>query len=222
LGRPLSAGAQHGVCAASRRALDPLFHAGIRRAILPPVQIRREKLGGISSEMAQFNIRTVDGPRSQKDGRAWATRRLEYSPVLSDRSAYYPEPGVGPHGNLRLPDPGPGIGYLARVSGQRPARASFEMQSAYVLIDAQVVLEAQWIVQISCQMLRVSASNCKHMGYEDIFGLELTPVESIGKRFQPKNSAHYFRTHATLQSYSIPGISDQQRYSDSKNARRSG
>jgi len=94
-------------------------------------------------EIAQYNIRTVDGPKSQKDSRAWATGRLEYTPVLSDRSAYYPEPGTGLDRNLRLPNPGPAAGYLSRANGQQQARALFEMQSAYVLIDGQVALEAR-------------------------------------------------------------------------------
>jgi hypothetical protein len=113
-------------------------------------------------EIAQFNIRTVDGPRSQKDSRAWATGRLEYSPVLSDRSAYYPEPGVGLNSNLRLPDPGPNMGYLARVSGQQPARALFEMQSVYVLIDAQVALEAQLQERAQSLLAEVSVDGGKN------------------------------------------------------------
>ena len=36
------------------------------------------------------------------------------------------------------------------------------------------------------------------MSYGDIAGLVLTLVESVGKRFQPKNSAHYFRAYSTL------------------------
>ena len=31
-------------------------------------------------EIAEYNIRTVDGPRSQKDQRSWATGRIEYPP----------------------------------------------------------------------------------------------------------------------------------------------
>lgn len=31
-------------------------------------------------EIAQYHIRTADGPRSQKDGRLWATGRIEYTP----------------------------------------------------------------------------------------------------------------------------------------------
>jgi hypothetical protein len=35
-------------------------------------------------EIAQYHIRTSDGPRSQKDGRTWSTGRIEYTPALSD------------------------------------------------------------------------------------------------------------------------------------------
>jgi len=42
-------------------------------------------------EVAEYNIRTADGPRSQKDDRLWATGRLEYNPpVDSKESAVYP------------------------------------------------------------------------------------------------------------------------------------
>jgi hypothetical protein len=34
-------------------------------------------------EFSQFKIRTVDGPRSQKDNRIWATGRIEYTPPQS-------------------------------------------------------------------------------------------------------------------------------------------
>lgn len=33
-------------------------------------------------EFAEWNIKTADGPRSQKDSRLWATGRLEYAPTL--------------------------------------------------------------------------------------------------------------------------------------------
>jgi len=36
-------------------------------------------------EIAEYNIRTVDGPRSQKDDRRWATGRLEYRPPVDAR-----------------------------------------------------------------------------------------------------------------------------------------
>ncbi|MBS1872526.1 MAG: hypothetical protein JSU00_04880 [Acidobacteria bacterium] len=42
-------------------------------------------------EIAQYQIRTGDGPRSQKDNRSWATGRLEYEPpITSDRVQVIP------------------------------------------------------------------------------------------------------------------------------------
>ena len=41
-------------------------------------------------EVAEFNVRTADGPRSQKDDRVWATGRIEYRPPIDAReSAIY-------------------------------------------------------------------------------------------------------------------------------------
>ncbi len=38
-------------------------------------------------EIAQYGIRTADGPRSQKDARLWATGRIEYEPDLAGAPA---------------------------------------------------------------------------------------------------------------------------------------
>ena len=65
-------------------------------------------------EVAQYQIRTADGPRSQKDNRGWSTGRLEYTPALSDPRAYY-----------------------SRVPGE----AVFQVVSPYVIIDARFSLE---------------------------------------------------------------------------------
>jgi len=41
-------------------------------------------------EVTEFNVRTADGPRSQKDDRVWATGRIEYRPPIDARqSAIY-------------------------------------------------------------------------------------------------------------------------------------
>jgi hypothetical protein len=41
-------------------------------------------------EVAEFNVRTADGPRSQKDARRWATGRIEFRPPVDAReSAIY-------------------------------------------------------------------------------------------------------------------------------------
>ena len=92
-------------------------------------------------EVAQYNIRTEDGPRSQKDNRLWSTGRLEYKPVLWDKTAYYQMFGPGFNTNLRLPVPQAGREYLSRESATLPAQAVFEMRSAYVLIDARITLD---------------------------------------------------------------------------------
>ena len=38
-------------------------------------------------EIAEYQIRTADGPRSQKDGRLWATGRIEYAPPAVPQQA---------------------------------------------------------------------------------------------------------------------------------------
>jgi hypothetical protein len=65
-------------------------------------------------EIDQYHIRTVDGPRSQKDGRYWSTGRIEYTPVLSDPLAYY---------------------------SKAPGEAVFQVRSPYVIIDAKFSLK---------------------------------------------------------------------------------
>ena len=65
-------------------------------------------------EIAQYQIRTADGPRSQKDERYWSTGRIEYMPVLSDPHAYY-----------------------STAAGE----AIFQVLSPYVIIDANFSLE---------------------------------------------------------------------------------
>jgi hypothetical protein len=92
-------------------------------------------------EVSRYNIRTEDGPKSQRDARRWATGRIEYSPVLSDRGAYFPAFGPGFNENLRLPEPG-AAPLLTRRSAGQTARAVFEMSSPYVILDAKVSLEA--------------------------------------------------------------------------------
>jgi hypothetical protein len=65
-------------------------------------------------EIDQYQIRTGDGPHSQKDDRYWSTGRIEYTPVLSDPLAYY---------------------------SKSPGEAVFEVQSPYVIIDGKFSLE---------------------------------------------------------------------------------
>ncbi len=94
-------------------------------------------------EISEYSIRTEDGPQSQKDDRRWATGLLEYSPPLLDPASYLFGDRPGLSENIRIPA-GDGIeDCLSRVNAQLPARAVFDMQSAYVLIDAQVSLDAR-------------------------------------------------------------------------------
>jgi len=65
-------------------------------------------------EVAQYHIRTADGPKSQKDDRLWSTGRIEYTPSLSDPRAYY---------------------------SSAPGEAVFQVVSPYVVIDARFSLE---------------------------------------------------------------------------------
>jgi len=92
-------------------------------------------------EIEQYAIRTEDGPHSRKDARMWATGRIEYSPPLWRKSAYYPVFAPGFNDNLHLPESAHGA--LARSDGMRPATAVFEMPSPYVLIDAEFALYAE-------------------------------------------------------------------------------
>ncbi|HYK87517.1 MAG TPA: hypothetical protein VE398_02015 [Acidobacteriota bacterium] len=93
-------------------------------------------------EIAQYKIRTAAGPRSQKDNRLWSTGRLEYTPALWDRAAYYPLFAPGFNTNLSLPDAGAERDYLGRLNASQPSQAVFEMRCPYVLIDARVTLDA--------------------------------------------------------------------------------
>ncbi len=86
--------------------------------------------------------KTEVGPRSQTDDRRWATGRIEYTPVLADVAAYYPEFGRGFNSNLRLPRRGAST-ELTRLDGTHAGRAVFEMPCPYVIIDARLNLRAR-------------------------------------------------------------------------------
>ena len=121
-------------------------------------------------EVAQYNVRTGDGPRSQKDNRLWSTGRREYKPVLWDKAAYYPLFAPGFNTNLRLPDPQAGREYLSRNSANQPAQVVFEMRSAYVLIDARVALDVS--LQDRDQHLRAEISCDGGRSWESMGKLE--------------------------------------------------
>ncbi|MBW7995652.1 MAG: hypothetical protein FVQ81_03555 [Candidatus Glassbacteria bacterium] len=93
------------------------------------------------NELERWNIRTEDGPRSQKDERRWATGRLVYTPPLHRRSAFYPVEAEGFNQNLSLPSAAEGA--VVRSDETLPSSAVFAMASPYVLIDAGFELYAE-------------------------------------------------------------------------------
>ncbi|HEY3130515.1 MAG TPA: hypothetical protein VGL91_13725 [Acidobacteriota bacterium] len=107
-------------------------------------------------EVERYQIHTKDGPKSQKDNRRWSTGRLEYIPVLWDRKGYYPAFKPGLNENLRLPDLNGGSLFLSRQLPGKPARAVFEMQSAYVIIDAAISLNVS--LESTAQSLLIDLS----------------------------------------------------------------
>ena len=90
-------------------------------------------------EIAEYQIRTADGPHSQKDARRWGTGRLEYHPPLGDRNAYYPRFAAGFNEGFTVP--GGARPVLAPAAG-RAASAVFEVRSPYVIIDASFDVDA--------------------------------------------------------------------------------
>ena len=107
-------------------------------------------------EIADYAIRTEDGPRSQKDNRTWATGRIEYKPVLSSKEAYFPAWERGFNLNLLLPDLAGGRDYLSRSDAAQAAQAVFDIQSPYVLIDAGISLRV--FLKDELQSLRAEIS----------------------------------------------------------------
>ena len=79
-------------------------------------------------EIAAYQIRTQDGPRSQKDERRWGTGRIEYQPSLTDRGACDPRFTE----NVRFGE------MLAPSDRERPARVVYEVRSPYVVIDGSL------------------------------------------------------------------------------------
>lgn len=93
-------------------------------------------------EIAQYGIRTEDGPKSQRDQRHWSTGRQEYHPKLSEKASYYPQWENGFNENLRLTGGTDDQGrFLTRTNPEDAASAVFEMPSPYVLIDANFRLQ---------------------------------------------------------------------------------
>ena len=85
-------------------------------------------------EVAQYQIRTADGPRSQKDNRVWSTGRLEYTPALSDPRAYY---------------------------SKSPREAVFQVVSPYVIIDAKFSMELDLVSNAEGMQIETSTDGGK-------------------------------------------------------------
>jgi hypothetical protein len=51
-----------------------------------PYKFDAKQWSEFPQEIAEYQIRTADGPKSQKDGRSWATGRIEYTPPDEIRS----------------------------------------------------------------------------------------------------------------------------------------
>ncbi len=100
-----------------------------------PYKRVRGTLKEFPRELERYQIRTEDGPHSQKDSRLWATGRIEFHAPLNWEGSYYPLFNK----NLRLPsdrnEP------LRRKDPSLPAVAVFEMPTPYVLINAEFKLE---------------------------------------------------------------------------------
>jgi hypothetical protein len=63
------------------------FHPEPRRLYYLPYQFDGTTWREFPQEIAQYHIRTNDGPHSQKDSRTWATGRIEYRPRLQTRGS---------------------------------------------------------------------------------------------------------------------------------------
>ncbi len=93
-------------------------------------------------EVSEYQIRTADGPRSQRDARRWSTGRIEYRPPLDDRRSYFPVFSPEFNENIEIPQSHTNQSFLRRVKADRPGQAVFEIRSPYVMIDAKVEVDA--------------------------------------------------------------------------------
>ena len=79
-------------------------------------------------EISEYQIRTADGPRSQKDGRQWATGRIEYEP-----------PAIGTGGAVTIDMPSPYVIIDARFSMRVSLAAASELS-----VETSTDGGAQW------------------------------------------------------------------------------
>ncbi len=121
-----------------------------------PYKFDGQRWGEFPREVPQYQIRTEDGPHSQRDSRRWATGRIEYQPPLNDRRSYFPIFSPAFNDNLDLPQTLSGSPSLRRLTADRPGQAVFEIRSPYVLIDAKAELDA--VLSMSEQLMELEIS----------------------------------------------------------------
>ena len=85
----LRAGTRHGVYAPARRADRSLLPSRGPGLFYLPYKRTEKGWEEFPQEIDQYQIRTVDGPRSQKDGRYGRPAVSNIRPCLSDPRAYY-------------------------------------------------------------------------------------------------------------------------------------
>jgi len=152
------------------------FEPESKTAFYLPYKSAGDDWGEFPREIAEYAIRTEDGPRSQRDNRTWATGRIEYKPVLSSREAYYPAWEHGFNLNLLLPDPASGRDYLSRRETGQAAQAVFEIRSPYALIDAGLSLRAS--IKGEMQSLRAEISVDGGRNWE-VMGQVRGPIQGL-------------------------------------------
>jgi hypothetical protein len=88
-------------------------------------------------EIKQYQIRTEDGPHSQKDGRLWATGRIEYRPPLADGKREFDMPcpyviiDAKFQMNVSLPAAGDVLSVETSVDGGRTWTTGSSVQGPY-------------------------------------------------------------------------------------------
>ena len=110
------------------------FHRSAKGDFFLPFKFDGADWSEFPKPVPAYRIRTEDGPKSQKDAREWGTGVFEYTPDLSERTAYYPRFGRGFNDGVALGDK-QGTGVLSGDS-----TAIFEVSSPWVIYRAQFEL----------------------------------------------------------------------------------
>ena len=140
------------------RSMDFVLRPGERmiRGFEPEQMRSRLPYKSVGNRWLEFPEADDDpqhGPASRKDGRQWATGQLEYQPPLSDSKAFYAMR------NLRLPDAAARQQSLVRLEPEKPAVVVFDVESPYVLIDAQFSMDLSLAGPDSSATVETSADN---------------------------------------------------------------